>query len=309
MASHVAAKKLWGADTTEINDKFMPVEEVMKASGLDFVVAAEPCFLADGTQVPKCNATRRMDTGHILGTVGDRYTILQNAEAFAWFQPFIENKVAYMENVGTLKGGAITFVQAKVVTDAVEIIKGDAVESYITLLNSHGGTTSVFTGFFPRRIFCNNQMPALKASHMLKVKHTKNVQVSMEKISEIMNVSSQEFIATTEQYRFLASKGVNKSDLEKYVKLVFNTKEDKDVEDVEMKEAKLERIATLFENGRGASDLTHNYWGAFNAVNEYLNYDSGRTVDNRLQSLWIGQAAQTNQKALDVAVKLAQGTL
>lgn len=309
MASHVAAKKLWGADTTEINDKFMPVEEVMQASGLDFVVAAEPCFLADGTQVPKCNATRRMDTGAILGTVGDRYTILQNAEAFAWFQPFIENKVAYMENVGTLKGGAITFVQAKVVADAVEITKGDAVESYITLLNSHGGATSVFTGFFPRRIFCNNQMPALKASHMLKVKHTKNVQVSMEKIAEIMNVATQEFLATTEQYRFLAAKGVNKSDLEKYVKLVFKKEAKASEEEAEMRKSTIEKIETLFVSGRGASEHTHNYWGAFNAVNEYLNYESGHTVDNRLQSLWIGQAAQTNQKALEIAVKLANGSL
>lgn len=304
------ANQLWGADTTEFSEKFVSVQDVMEQSGLNFRVESEPVYLADGTEVPKCKATRNMKTGDILGTVGDRYTILQNDEAFNWFQPFIDQKVAYMENVGTLKKGAITFVQAKVCTDPVEIIKGDAVESYITLLNSHTGLTSVFSGFFPRRIFCANQMPALKASHMLKVRHTKNVQVSMEKIQEIMNVATQEFVATTEQYRFLAAKGVNKSDLEKYVKLVFKKEaKSKADEEPEMRESTIEKITEYFENGRGASEQTRNMWGAFNAVNEYLNYEAGRTVDNRLQSLWIGANAQTNQKALETAVQLANGAI
>ena len=302
-------EKLWGADTVAFEEKFIPVSKVMKDAGLDFRVAKEKVCLADGTEVPKCNATVREDNRTILGTVGDRYTVLQNEEAFAWFQPFIDEKVAYMENVGTLRGGAITFVQAKVCTPPVEVIKGDAVESYITLLNSHGGTTSVFSGFFPRRIFCSNQMPALKASHMLKVKHTKNVQVSMEKIREIMNVATQEFIATTDQYKFLATKGVNHKDLEKYVKLVLTKEVEANAEEVELRETTIEKVQTLFETGRGASEHTRNMWGAFNAVNEYLNYEAGRSTDTRLQSLWIGANAKVNQKALDVAVKIAAGTI
>lgn len=293
---------LWGKDSIGFGEKFLSVDEVMVQSGLDFTVEAQPVFLGNGIQVPKCKATVRTDNGIVLGTVGDRYEILQNQQAFAWFQPFVDNKLASIEHVGTLKNGQITFIQAKVETDPVEITAGDAVESYITLLNSHSGVTSVFAGFFPRRIFCTNQMPALKASKHLKVKHTKNVHIAMDKIQQIMDLSNQEFLATTEQYRYLASKGVNKADLEKYVKLVFKKDEN---DDKEMRESKYEQIESLFETGRGAKETPNTMFKAFNAVNEYLNYEVGRGADTRLQSLWIGANAQMNQRAFDVAMQIA----
>jgi len=42
-----------------------------------------------------------------------------------------------------------------------------------------------------------------------------------------------------------------------------------------------------------------------NGYNEYLNYTKGRTVDNRCDSLWFGQAANDNRKCLEVAMQFA----
>jgi hypothetical protein len=39
--------------------------------------------------------------------------------------------------------------------------------------------------------------------------------------------------------------------------------------------------------------------------NEYLNYGKGRTTDNRLDSLWFGQNANDNAKALETALEFA----
>jgi len=38
---------------------------------------------------------------------------------------------------------------------------------------------------------------------------------------------------------------------------------------------------------------------------EYLNYGKGRTTDNRLDSLWFGQNANENNKALESALEFA----
>lgn len=46
------------------------------------------------------------------------------------------------------------------------------------------------------------------------------------------------------------------------------------------------------------------YWGAYNAITEYLNYFRG-TQDNRLGSLWFGDSCRVNKKALDVALGMA----
>jgi hypothetical protein len=71
-------KQLWGMDVVGFSDKFLSVDEVMEQSGLDFHVEAEPVFLADGTKVPKTKVTRNTRTKEIYGTVGDKYTILDN---------------------------------------------------------------------------------------------------------------------------------------------------------------------------------------------------------------------------------------
>jgi phage/plasmid-like protein (TIGR03299 family) len=304
--TNFATSTPWGNNAAEIKTSFTSVEDVMQESGLNYHVGLQDCFLANGVKVPKTKITVREDNGSVMGTVGDRYTPLQNRDAFAWFQDFIDAKVATIEHAGSLKKGQLVFIQAKINAPPVEIVKGDEVQSYITMLNSFNGSTSVFAGFFPRRIFCQNQLPALKASKMLKLKHTKNLHVGMEKIAEIMDVQNQEFIATTEQYKYLASVGVNPKDIEKYVKLVFGKGAD---DETEIRVNRIDEITEAFESGLGQSGATRNYYGLFNALNETLNYTAGRSVDSRLSSLWMGVNAQVNQKALDVALEMSAGRL
>ena len=298
------AQKLWGADTIGFDEKFLSVNEVMEQSGMDYHVESQPLYLANGDLLPKHRATVRTDTGDVFGVVSPKYVILENKDAFSFFQPFVDTKSAYIESIGTLKKGAITFIQAKITSNPIEITKGDSVDAHITLLNSFAGNTNVVVSLYPKRLVCCNQLPALKSSSMLRVKHTKNCTIALDRIQQILDVSSREFIATADTYRFLASKGCKAADLKKYITLVL--KDDKEGnEEKEVRETRIEKIETLFESGRGATEHTRNYWGAFNAVQEYLQYEAGRSVDTRLASLWMGQNAQLNQKALSVAVKLS----
>ena len=296
------AKKMWGADTIGFEDKFLSVDEVLKQSGLDFEVSMQPTYLSSGQQVPKCNAIVREDTNEVLGTAGDRYELLSNKNAFAFFQPFVENKFAYIDNVGSFANG-LTFIQAKVAaTDAIEITKGDVIENYITLINSFNGKSSIVASFMPRRLFCTNQMPMLKSSKKLNVKHTKNCHVSLDTIKNIIDCSTGEFKATCEQYRLLAAKGIDKKQLREYVTLVL--KDNSKDEEKEIRESRIDEIETIFDRGMGLGENTRNYYGAFNAINEVLNHHTGRSAENRLTSLWTGVNAKLNQRALDVALSL-----
>ena len=38
------------------------------------------------------------------------------------------------------------------------------------------------------------------------------------------------------------------------------------------------------------------WWAAYNGYNEWLNYERGRTTNNRLESLWFGQAGTDNNR-------------
>jgi hypothetical protein len=61
----------------------------------------------------------------------------------------------------------------------------------------------------------------------------------------------------------------------------------------------------LSETGRGYQTMRGTWWGAYNAVTEYLGYEAGNkktTQEGRLGSLWFGRGQRINDRALELAV-------
>lgn len=289
------------------------LEEALVAAGLDWTVSTEPLFSGSGEEVDAM-LTRRSSDQSILGVVGPNYTPLQNTEAFEFFRPFLDEKAAAIETAGSLRHGKRVWILAKINRDPMVIKGDDVVEKFVLLSNSHDGTLAVRVGFTPIRVVCNNTLSMAvnsKASQLIRVKHTKNVVQNLENIQEIMNMADAEFQATADQYRFLSSKEINSKDLEKYVKLVFNSSAKLaevagNLESLSNKRI-LESVIPLFEKGRGndMNGIKGTYWAAYNAVNEYLQYERGDEVSTRMDSMWFGDSATKNKKALDTALILA----
>ena len=137
-----------------------------------------------------------------------------------------------------------------------------------------------------------------EASKLLRVKHTARLLKNLEDIREIVNLARKEFTATIGQYQMLRAKEIDKEDLERYVKIVFEIKDPR-------RSVIFPEVFRLFteeaERGLGGPTL----WGAYNAVNTYLNYFRGKTQDSTLDSLWYGDSAALNRRALTEALKMA----
>lgn len=76
----------------------------------------------------------------------------------------------------------------------------------------------------------------------------------------------------------------------------------------------LERITEYVETGVGHDipGVRGTMWGAYNAVTEYLQHgrgNKGTTDDRRLDSMWFGDAASVNRRALDAAVAMSAGRM
>ena len=78
-------------------------------------------------------AVRRTSDGRILGVVGPRFTVLQNRDAFKWFEPFLEAKEAALHTAGSLREGSRVWVLAKLQREPLVIAQGDEVEKFILL--------------------------------------------------------------------------------------------------------------------------------------------------------------------------------
>lgn len=295
-----------GLGTAIPEDKKISVREAIVAAKLNWQVKLRHVF----TDHPKGGklgildhyAVYRTSDDAFLGIVGSDYVPLQNEQALKWFQPFLDTGEATLETAGSLKGGRQVWALAKIRDGNMDVSINDPVSHYILLSNAHDGSVAVRVGFTPIRVVCNNTLTLAigsKASQLLKVRHNRNLHVNLELIRETMKVARHEFSATVEQYRQLHRRGIDSAGLEKYVRVVFSLPEDKGGKEL------IPNIVYLFERGRGNQEAGRTYWGAYNAVTEYLNYFRGKSQDNTLSSLWFGESTNVNRQALNVALKMA----
>ena len=294
------------------------IEEGIRIAGLDWKVERRPMkYIAlDGSmQDASTRAVVRRDTGAKLGEVGPAWTPLQNDKAFSFFQPFLDAHEAALECAGSLFGGEKVFVLAKIGgTD--EIVKGDAVERYILLSNSHSGG-AVFAGFTPTRVVCNNTLQMAvgnKAGALLKLRHVQSIEDALDVVQKTMVLANSRFEATAAQYRALAKVACSDSRLAELVQVVFKPQKETEPEAEEQSEDKdtcsrvLPSVEMLFSDGAGSEipGVRGTLWGAYNAITEYLTHERGRSAERRLANLWFGQGATLNHRALTAALGMAK---
>jgi len=246
-------------------------------AGLDWETELVPLLTADTQTKVDQVAVRRMSDGRILGTVGPRYTVLQNRDAFRWFQPFLDAKEAALHTAGSLQEGSRIWALAKLNRSPLVIAPGDEVEKFVMLSHSHDGSLAVRVGFTPQRVVCSNTLAMAHkndASKLIRLKHTRDIHENLANIREVMNVANQEFEATAEQYRLLASKSINQVDLNRYVRKVLKVEEGKP--STRMQNT-IKEIIGKCESGKGNDlpSVSGTYWTAYNGLNEWLSYERG----------------------------------
>ena len=144
--------------------------EAIQHAGLDCQVVKTPLFTSqihqtlqenvtifhdELTQVPGYYATCRADSGKPLGVVGPGYQIIQNRDAFTFFDSIADGKGIRYETAGALGAGERIFITAKI-DDHIIVGKDDLIEQYLFLTNSHDGSGSITVAFTPVRVVCQN---------------------------------------------------------------------------------------------------------------------------------------------------------
>lgn len=298
-----------GLGTPLADDDLVNWQSACVKAGLDWEAEAVPLITADDRQDRVSHvAVRRTTDNKVLGVVGPRYSVLQNKDAFRWFEPFLEAGEAKLETAGSLRGGSRIWVLVKLCRDPLVIAPGDEVEKYILLSHSHDGSLAVRAGYTPQRVVCANTLAMAHgsdASRLIRIRHTGDVLGNLMAVREVMDLADQEFVATAAQYKLLARRPISQADLKKYIRRSLRVDVDADAS-TRMNNI-VEQVVGLAEAGRGNDlpSIRGTYWSAYNGVTEYLGHHRGRTPDNRLNSLWYGDGASLNRHALDVALDMA----
>ena len=135
-------------------DNPLTSEDAIVAGGLDWNVVQEPIFKENGVRVPGYFANVRDSDGAILGVVTNKYSIVQNKDAFAFTDSLVEEGLTY-ETAGVLRGGKQIWLLAKM---PETMILDDKLEPYVCFTNTHDGTGAVRVCMTPTRVCCANTL-------------------------------------------------------------------------------------------------------------------------------------------------------
>lgn len=171
--------------------------EALQLAGLDFEVAKQPNIhrLPNGTETISDSSffTYRTDNGAILGDkLGADYKIVQNTDAFSFFDEIVGGDGTQYETAGALGKGERIFITAKL-PDYIKVGAGDLVEKYLFLTTSHDGSGSITAAFTPVRIVCQNTLNAAlsNSTNTFKIRHTAGVQDRLKEAHRLMGISNQ----------------------------------------------------------------------------------------------------------------------
>lgn len=269
--------------------------EAIKLAGLDWKVKQQPSFIMiDDKPVKTGDIINYRDSDNsILGTVKDRYQVVQNSEAFEFTDALIENGDARYETAGSLFGGKVVWMLAKLPSDSV---LGDEMDRFLLFSNSHDGSRAVTVTTTNIRVWCSNtlNMALANAKRKWTFVHKGDMDSKLDEARKSLILADSYNEEFKKQAEKLATKKVSVEQARKILDAMFPLPNE------DISKTKLAHMVQLRENfikcynADDIADYKGTAWGMVNAFSDMI-YHGGATLrqtkgyeENRLASVISG---------------------
>ncbi|WP_423147035.1 DUF932 domain-containing protein [Rubrolithibacter danxiaensis] len=307
--------------------------EAIEYAGLDYEVVKSPLFTKgndlqisetgiesteSALNVPDYYATVRTDNNSVLGVVGKDYEIVQNRDAFSFFDSIVSGSGILYETAGALGKGERIFITAKL-PDYIRVGKDDLIEKYLFLTTSHDGSGSIIAAFTPVRIVCANTLHAAlnNRANSVKIRHTTRAKERLEQAHKVMGISNSISGNLESIFNEWAKIHITDKEVKKLIQLALVPS--KEVLQ-NLKQGKEDELSTCFKNMcsdafeyamSNPSQLLETtegtLFGAYNSVTGYFqNVRKYRDDEAKLKSILLGGIAQMRtQSAFNLCEEFA----
>lgn len=308
--------------------------EAIEEAGLDYHVDKRPLFtyetqgirnepdpfpIIPDIEVPNFYATIRADMEIPLGVVGSDYHVVQNRDAFSFFDAIVGgNSGILYETAGALGNGERIFITAKL-PDYIRVGRDDLIEQYLFLTTSHDGLGSITIAFTPIRIVCNNTLNAALNNHTncIKIRHTASAQDKLKeayKMLGITNTLSEQLETIFNQW---ARVRITDTEVKRLIQLAMAPS--KEVLE-NLQTGKQDELSTHFNNivssafeyamvnpNQQEATTKGTLFGAYNAVTGYFqNVRSFKDEEAKFKSIMYGTGLNRSQTAFDLCTDFAK---
>ncbi|SEJ60943.1 phage/plasmid-like protein TIGR03299 [Dyadobacter sp. SG02] len=298
----------------QIVDQYPNSKDAISHAGLDYQVEkADLTALVKNSSnqqlngsalVPGYFATMRTDNNAVLGVVGKDYQIVQNRDAFTFFDSIVETDGILYETAGALGKGERIFITAKL-PGYIQVGSNDMIEKYLFLTTSHDGSGSITAAFTPVRIVCTNTLNAAmkNMTNVVKIRHTSNAVERLRTAHKVMGIANKFSDEVGEIFNHWAKKPITDPQLKKLIEIAMAP--NREVLG-NIRDGKVNALSTQFTN---IVDDVYEYaltnptqqlpttmgtvFGAYNAVTGYFqNVRKFQDDEAKVKSILLGGTAQ-----------------
>lgn len=254
-------------------------KDAIVAAGLNWEVKQTPAFIKiDGQDIQTGDMVNyRVTDKTVLGTVSNRYKVVQNKEAFAFTDELLKGNNVHYETAGSLNSGRTVWLLAQM--PGIRVL-GDDIESFLLFSNSHDGSSCVHCNITNVRVVCQNTLNlALRtAQRSWFFPHIGNIETKIAEAKQTLLLAKEYNAAFKSHAEQLARKRVSGKEMKRIIDTLFPIP--KDNIHTKTKLHNLIRLRENFERCYNADDLTDfrgTAWGVINAIAD-MSYHGGATL-------------------------------
>jgi phage/plasmid-like protein (TIGR03299 family) len=273
--------------------KAMTAQDAIKLGGLDFTVRVSPdpvTTSVDGktltvdnkfmtyAEVPGIGLTS-------FGVVGNRYTPIQNSEAFDLLNNIVDESGANYDSAGIIGGGKRCYITMKLPNTITVANGNDAIDTYLNCFNSHDGSSAFRIQVTFLRQICTNGMTGLVGGESITLRHTSNATMKVQEARDALHIVFQQQEQFEVEINRLLNTEMTNAQFKKFVETLVP---DAPADASTRKSNSVDKIrGELFGlwNADTQQNVANTAWAALNSVVEYVDWVKpvrGKSEDKEL---------------------------
>lgn len=282
----------------------------LAAMGASFDVKLEPIQVIGGLTVENRFAVVRSDDLNPLEVVGSKYCVLQNRDAAKICDAMVAAKEALYEAGSLMDSGRKMWILMRRPAK-FNVVPGDTVESFVNVVNSHDGQSSLT--IYPTSIRAgSNATLNVSVGHVgkaVRIRHTKGI-ANHQDLVKAIHVVREEFKLLEAAANKLVSKQLTQTQLDDFFKTI--CPKAFSATPVHRSVATKEDIMSYFTHGsrNQLPGVKGTAWALFNGIVEWIDYaaptkgSSAKQSEQRTKSQLFGNNQKLKQKAFDLLINI-----
>jgi phage/plasmid-like protein (TIGR03299 family) len=275
----------WRSGGTYVGDEPISSRQAIVKAGLNWAVEMQPIYTKGKDKIETHRAVVRTTDERVLGIVGNRYTPVQNYEAFEFMDSLVGEELMQYHTAGSFRDGQRIWLLGQIGSEY--ILPEDRIDQFLFLYNSHDGSASL------RCMFVNIRYASMvvyrttrwhKRGDAVAVRHTNKIGKRIQEARRVLGLARNEFEDCTAFQKTLAKLPMSFKRFNAFLENLIPNSEDPEANNTRAEKAR-DTIRVLYQQGEGTDipGVKGSGWGAYCAVIGYVNYHRTKSSSDAAQ--------------------------